>query len=366
LQSLTIDPANPSIRGNGQQQFTATGAFSDGSTQDVTNAVAWSSSAPDIVAIDKNGLASAQPVSGTATVTATDTNSGVTASTNVTVDGPVLQAITISPDNPSIVGQQQQQFSATATFSDGSSQDVTRAVAWNSTAPDIVSIDNNGLASVQGVGTATLTATDTKSGVTASTTITCQPTAEPWRGSRGLTSKERSLAKSVYQDSIDYDEVAIEAGSIGSAGSTRTGGNTIYMLDNEFADNTSELTADGLNTLIHELGHVWQYQHGGVAYIPDALGSQFKAWLETGDRNNAYKWRDAVKQHLNWEDWNAEQQAEAMEDYFKAKQRIDAGKPEPDDQDTVTTLEPYVGKVRGGQGAPHFTPTGPVDPWTGM
>src|SRR5262249_59866807 len=35
LQSIAISPNSPSIAGVGQQQFTATGTFSDGSTQDV-------------------------------------------------------------------------------------------------------------------------------------------------------------------------------------------------------------------------------------------------------------------------------------------------------------------------------------------
>jgi hypothetical protein len=180
---------------------------------------------------------------------------------------------------------------------------------------------------------------------------------EHWEGSRGLTASERSKAESVYQDSIDYDKVSITAGSVGSTGSTRTIGNTIYMEDDEFQGSTSELTADGLNTLIHELGHVWQYQHGGLDYIPNALKAQLESTIVTGDRNDAYDWRRAVKNNREWKDWNAEQQAEAMEDYFKAEQRIkaaqDAGNsPAPEDEQIVKTLEPYVGKVRSGVGAP--------------
>ncbi len=176
---------------------------------------------------------------------------------------------------------------------------------------------------------------------------------EHWQGSRGLSGAERSQAYSVYQDSIDYDQVTIVAGGLGSIGDySRTIGNSIYLKDDEFDGNTSNLSSSGMNTLIHELGHVWQYQHGGAAYIPNALGAQLGAKIATGDSSNAYKWRDAWKQGLEWKDWNAEQQAEAMEDYYKAKQRIDAGTPNPSDQQTVTILEPYVGKVRSGKGAP--------------
>jgi hypothetical protein len=187
--------------------------------------------------------------------------------------------------------------------------------------------------------------------------------AEAWEGSRGLTASERSAAQGVYQDAIDYDKVAIIAGSLGSAGApARTIGNSIYMADEQFVQGTSDLTPGGMTTLIHELGHVWQYQTAGAGYIPNALGAQLGAWLTTGDRGNAYNWRAAIDQRVPWEDWNAEQQAEAMEAYYEATQRIAAGQPLADDQETVRMLQPYVGKLRTGQGAPKLPEvrTGPT------
>ena len=177
-----------------------------------------------------------------------------------------------------------------------------------------------------------------------------------WEGTRALSGGERTQAQGVYQDSIEYDKVTITGGSV--IGSTsRTLGNSIYLEDDEFEKGKSTLSGSGMNTLIHELGHVWQYQHGGGAYIPNALGAQLGAYIKTGDRSNAYKWRDAQAQNLPWADWNAEQQAEAMEDYYKAKQRVDKAQqrgeePNPTDANTIATLEPHVGEVRGGRGAP--------------
>jgi hypothetical protein len=179
LQSITIRPDSVSMASGGKQQFTATGRFSDGSSQNLTTAVAWSSSAKDVVSIDGSGLATAAPVSGTATITATDATSGVAASTDVTVGGnqrpeaPVLKSITISPNNASLVCGGKQQFTATGTFSDGSSQNLTTTAAWSSSAFEIVSIDNKGLAvAIPESGTATITATDATSGLTASTNVT--------------------------------------------------------------------------------------------------------------------------------------------------------------------------------------------------
>ena len=75
------------------------------------------------------------------------------------------------------------------------------------------------------------------------------------------------------------------------------------------------MTEEGLITLIHEMGHVWQYQNGGLAYIPSSLIPQFTAWITGGDRSGAYDWRAAHKAGLPWNKWNAEQQAAAIELY---------------------------------------------------
>ena len=43
LESIAVTPANPSVAVGLGQQFTATGTYSDGSTQNLTNSVTWSS-----------------------------------------------------------------------------------------------------------------------------------------------------------------------------------------------------------------------------------------------------------------------------------------------------------------------------------
>jgi hypothetical protein len=69
LVSITVTPAAPSIAIGTQQQFTATGNYLDGSTQDLTETAAWSSSAPSIATISTTGLASTV-ASGQSTIAA--------------------------------------------------------------------------------------------------------------------------------------------------------------------------------------------------------------------------------------------------------------------------------------------------------
>jgi hypothetical protein len=59
LQSIAITPGTAAVAAGGVQPFTATGTYSDNSTQDVTSSATWSSSDPSVVVIDATGFASA-------------------------------------------------------------------------------------------------------------------------------------------------------------------------------------------------------------------------------------------------------------------------------------------------------------------
>ena len=91
LVAIEITPANPSVAAGRTLQILATGIYSDGSTQDLTTRVSWSSSNRQIVAVS-NKKASRGLVTGLAAGTATiaAAEAGVTASTTVTVTDATL------------------------------------------------------------------------------------------------------------------------------------------------------------------------------------------------------------------------------------------------------------------------------------
>jgi hypothetical protein len=70
LVSIAVGPANPSISAGTQQQFTATGTYTSGPTQDITTSVAWSSSNSSEATINSTGLATGV-AAGTPTIQAT-------------------------------------------------------------------------------------------------------------------------------------------------------------------------------------------------------------------------------------------------------------------------------------------------------
>ncbi|HUA60109.1 MAG TPA: Ig-like domain-containing protein, partial [Verrucomicrobiae bacterium] len=84
LQSIAVTPANPSIVVGTSQQFTATGTYSDNSTQNLTSSVTWSSSKTTVATVAASGKASGL-AAGTTTISASMASPAVSGSTMLTV-----------------------------------------------------------------------------------------------------------------------------------------------------------------------------------------------------------------------------------------------------------------------------------------
>ena len=166
LVSIAVTPANASLAAGQQQQFTATGTYSDGSHQNLTSTATWSSSAPAVATIAAGGMATGV-AAGSTVIQAT--SGSINGSTKLTVTGPTLVSITVTPANPSIAAGQQQQFTATGNYSDGSHQNLTSTATWSSSAPAIATV-SAGLATSLTAGTTTIKATS--SSISGSTTLT--------------------------------------------------------------------------------------------------------------------------------------------------------------------------------------------------
>ncbi len=207
LVSLAVTPVNPTIVQSGTQQFTATGTYTDGSTQNLTNSVTWGSSSPSVASINTSGLATGLAV-GTTTISAA--SGSITNSTVLTVTGTavVLTSIAITPANPSVAAGQTQQFTATGTYSDGSTQNLTTTATWSSSSTAVATISNTsgaqGLATSLTKGTATITATS--GSVSGSTTLTVGPPVlvsmaiTPANPSIALDNTQQLTATGTYSD----------------------------------------------------------------------------------------------------------------------------------------------------------------------
>jgi N-acetylneuraminic acid mutarotase len=96
LVSIDLNPQSPIVALGSTQQFFAIGIFSDGSTQDLTSSVTWSSSAPAVATVNTSGLASGL-VQGVATIQAS--LGSISSNTSATVGpNPCSNSVTVSPD----------------------------------------------------------------------------------------------------------------------------------------------------------------------------------------------------------------------------------------------------------------------------
>jgi uncharacterized protein YjdB len=170
IVSITLSPASAQIMPAGTQQYSATGTFGNNTTGDVTSQVTWVSSATNVATISTAGLATAVAL-GTANITASSGSVTSTASP-LTVSNKTITTITVNPQNASISTGQQQQFTATATYSDGSNGDITTSSTWSSSLVSVATISTTGLATAITTGTTTITAS--LAGVTGTTTLNVQ------------------------------------------------------------------------------------------------------------------------------------------------------------------------------------------------
>ena len=210
LASIAVTPANSSIPKGATLQLAATGTFSDGSAQDITHAVSWSSSNSSIVAINPITGIALGLLGGTANITAS--LGGITSTAvPLNITSATLQSISVAPATPSIALGTTQQFTATGTYSDLSTADITTSVTWASSVPGTASISaGTGLAHGLVAGTTQISAT---LGTVASASIPLKVTTAtlksiavaPATPSIGLNATQQFSAIGTYSDGSTQD-----------------------------------------------------------------------------------------------------------------------------------------------------------------
>jgi YVTN family beta-propeller protein len=160
LQSIAVTAPSYSIVQGSNVQFTATGTYSDGSTQNLTSTAIWSSANSSIATINGSGLASGVGP-GITTITATSGNiNGSAALTVTTLTGATLVSIAVIPLNPTLAINTTQTFDAIGTFSDGTTQNLSSSVTWSSGTTNVANVNASGIVTTgTSSGSATISAT---------------------------------------------------------------------------------------------------------------------------------------------------------------------------------------------------------------
>lgn len=182
LVSLEIRPATPSIPLGNSGQFTATGTYNAASSRDLTAVVTWGSSATGVATISNtSGTNGKVATFGAGSSVITATLDGVSASTTLTVTAATLASINITPASASTPLGTPVQFSATGSYTDASSHDITAIATWNSSSPSVATVSNTvgskGLAPPVTAGTTTITAQSGTVSGSALMTVTAAPPA---------------------------------------------------------------------------------------------------------------------------------------------------------------------------------------------
>ncbi len=250
LSSIAVSPQTPAIARGTSQLFSATGTYTNGSTKIITSSVAWLSSVPAVAAIGSGGLALSRAV-GTTTISAM--SGSISGATTLAVTPATLVSITMTPLNPSVPKGASQQFAATGTYTDGSTQDLTSSVQWASGDRSVASINVVGNATAASAGTAQITATF--SGIVGQATMTVGPATlvsiavAPADPSIALGTKQQFTAAGTYTDGSTEDLTASVAWSCantsiatistsGQATSQATGSTTVSAASGSITDFT--------------------------------------------------------------------------------------------------------------------------------
>ena len=184
----------------------------------VTAQSAWTSSRPAVATINTtNNRGLATPVAvGTTTITATFM--GLTATTTLTlIPQPTITTISVTPITPVVPLGTVVQFTATAIYSDGTTQNVTGGSTWVSSAPGVLAVTTAGGARGRGTGVAggTATVTATFMGLSGSTTATVSTavltsvSVSPAGVTLAVGARRQFTATAIYSDGSSRDVTAL-------------------------------------------------------------------------------------------------------------------------------------------------------------
>lgn len=124
---------------------------------------------------------------------------------------------------------------------------------------------------------------------------------------RPLTIREKQLARPIFGKAINYERVRIDTYAFAGPRQFKLCYVSFYLI------NSWGRMDDAL--LVHELVHVWQYQRLGIVYIPRALHAQ--RTKEGYNYGGAEGLQAALSDGRTLHDFNLEQQADIVADYFR-------------------------------------------------
>lgn len=175
ILSVSLSPSYSRIFGpnSSGQKLTLTAYYSDDTVKEITTSISYKSSNTNIVTVSKNVLKSGKN-SGMATITATYSKKTATCEVTVT---PLVSKLSVSPSALTIIGKNTagKRVKVNATYSDGSSEDITEWAAFTSNNAGVAYIEDDIIKSGSNNGTAVITASFCGKSTTLSVDVPAPP-----------------------------------------------------------------------------------------------------------------------------------------------------------------------------------------------
>ncbi|NML61227.1 DUF3494 domain-containing protein [Massilia sp. RP-1-19] len=156
LVSIALVPANPSVSAGISQQFAVMGTFDNNTTRDITAVSTFTSASPAVASINATTGLALGKVAGTSVITAT--SGALSGSTTLTVTPASLMSLAITPQSVTLQAGVNRQLAAIATYSDGSTSDVSASANFVSANTAAVASTPAGLITGVAVGSSVISA----------------------------------------------------------------------------------------------------------------------------------------------------------------------------------------------------------------
>lgn len=138
---------------------------------------------------------------------------------------------------------------------------------------------------------------------------------QPAHWVRALTAQECQLLRPIFRNSIRYESVRVVCGQflpLQAAYMAMSPNGSIYLPSALFCDDFANAHTVQKNLFVHECVHVWQY---GLGYPVLRCGVCLA--LQGGYfRQRTYRYQDYLATHTHLSQFNMEQQASMIADYF--------------------------------------------------
>jgi hypothetical protein len=168
LNSLSITDISSTFKVEKIFQLTATGTYSDGTSQNLTSLVTWSVSDSAIIEVSNTGLLTTIS-SGTSNVLAVFEGQSIERSVTVKT----LIDLSISPTSVTLAIASSQQLNVVGRYTDNSTENLDNSVVWGSSKIDVASISNTG--EVLSISPGTVSILATVAAISTSLNVTVSP-----------------------------------------------------------------------------------------------------------------------------------------------------------------------------------------------